>query len=85
LSARFPSRLIAKPSRAPSVVIGVRGLINQPFNLEHHSRDKGREQEKAQDGRKGPLLDSGIHPDQRDQQQSRNAKGDGSKEVDGIC
>jgi hypothetical protein len=67
------------------VVIGVRGLISEPLDLEHRCRDKGREHEKAQNGRKGPVLDSWVHADQRDQQKSGNAKGDRSENVDWVC
>ena len=75
----------AKPSRAPSMGISVGGLINESLDLEHHCRDKGREQEKAQNGRKGAFLDPRVQSDQRDRQQSRNAEGDGSKDIDGVC
>ena len=62
----------------------VGGLISEPLDLEHQRRDKGRDDEEGHDGRKCPVLDAWVHADQGDQQQGRNAKGDGGKEVERV-
>ena len=62
--------------------IGV--LISKPLDLEHRSRDEGRDNEEGQNGREGPVLYSGIHPNQRDQEQRWNAKRDRGKDVDWV-
>ncbi|MGF9758275.1 hypothetical protein AAII07_24040 [Microvirga sp. 0TCS3.31] len=66
------------------MAILIRRLISQPFDLEHNGSDKGRNDEEGHNGREGPILNSGVHPNQRDQQQSRNAKGDGGKDVERV-
>jgi hypothetical protein len=72
-------------SSSLSVMLLVGGLVSQPFDLEHHSRDKGGDDEEGHNGREGPFLNAWIHPDQRDQQQSRNAEGDRAKNLDRVC
>ena len=62
MSAHLPSRLIAKPSRAPLVVIGIGGLVDQPLDLEDRSNKEGREHEKHCNSWEHPFLDGGVHP-----------------------
>lgn len=62
----------------------VGGLISKPLDLEHDCRDKGRDDEESHNGREHPVLDAWIQPDQRDQQQGRDAQSDGGKEVERV-
>ncbi len=68
----------------PSVVVLIRRLINEPFDLEHGCRQEGRQDEEAQNSYKGAILNSWVHPDERDQQQGRDAKGDRRKDRDWV-
>lgn len=66
------------------VVIRVGGLIDKPLDLEHNCRDEGRQNKEAEDNHEGAFLNAGVHPDERDQQQRRNTKGDGGKNEDRV-
>lgn len=62
----------------------VGGLIDQPLDLKHHRRDKSEKQEKAQNCLKRAILDSGVHSNQSEQQQSWDAKCDDGQDEEGL-
>jgi hypothetical protein len=62
----------------------VRGLVSQPLDLKHRGDDEGPDDEERHDVREGTFLNTGVHPDQWDRQQSRDAKRDRCQEVDRI-
>ena len=66
------------------MLVGISRLIRQPFNLEHHSRDKGRDDEEGHNGGERPVLYSWVQPDQWDQKKSRDAKRNGGKNVNRV-
>ena len=68
----------------PSVAILIRGLINKPFDLKYDRSDKGRQDQEAQNGHESTILNGWVHPNQRDQQQRRNAQSDCGKDVERV-
>ncbi len=67
------------------MMIRVRRLISKPLDLKNHGNDERGAYKERQNIGKGPILDSGVHPDQRDEQQSWDTKGYRRENVERIC